>query len=164
MQCPTCGGTHFTQAEIGRKVQCRACGCVYTEKEAAGPKVPAASLPVPTRTRSSRQERFNARRIQGKVTLNSGAMGEKGDVRVPGIARQEAKTTRARSYVLHLSDLRKIIAQSERDEIPHLVISFEDNLQQQFVVIEEGWFQTLLRAYLEANVPAHTDSIRPRTR
>lgn len=102
-----------------------------------------------TRARSERQEKHNARANGGRLTANSGAGSDKGDVKVPGVLREECKTTLAASYVLKLEDLRKVVAAARRDEIPIMRIAFGDNLREQFVVIESGWFQTLFNNYRE---------------
>ena len=102
-----------------------------------------------TRGRSSRQEGWNAKRVKGKVTSNSGAGDEKADVRIKGILRDENKTTRGRSFVLKLAELQKVAGEAEDGEIPVLTVSFEDNLRQQYRVIPDDWFQELLELYKE---------------
>ncbi len=102
-----------------------------------------------TRGRSERQEKYNARQVDGRVTANSGAGRDKGDVKVRGVLREEDKTTEKASYVLKLADLRKIASAARGDEIPIMRIAFEDRLDQQYVVLPSDWFQQLFTMYRE---------------
>lgn len=79
--------------------------------------------------------------------MNSGAMDDKGDVKVPGVLRDENKTTGARSFSLKLDDLKKVASAAKRDEIPVLTISFEDNLHQQYRVLRDADFMELFNFY-----------------
>jgi len=142
MACPFCGSTKAKQAPVGYKLQCESCGRVFNK-----PPKRVKSKSRTTRARSSRQEKYNAKAVGGRVTANSGALGEKGDVRVPGLLRDENKTTKHRSFSLKLADLERIAAQAEGDEIPVLTICFEDDLRKQYRVISDAWFHQLLEAH-----------------
>jgi hypothetical protein len=53
---------------------------------------------TPSHARAKVQEKNLARRVGGKQTNGSGAGNEKGDVRLKGFVRIEAKTTKHRSF------------------------------------------------------------------
>jgi hypothetical protein len=76
-------------------------------------------------------------------------MDDKGDIKVPGLLRDENKTTAKRSFSLKLDDLRKVAAAAKGDEMPVMTISFEDNLQQQYRVIRDSDFLELFNFYKE---------------
>ena len=77
--------------------------------------------------RSPRQERELAKRTGGKVTRGSGNGNEKGDVRVKGIARIEAKTTTKKSFSITKEMLDKIEdAAVSSNELPAIVVEFID--------------------------------------
>ncbi len=76
---------------------------------------------------SRKQEIDLAEDLGGKVQLNSGAVvGSKGDVRVKGEYRVEAKFTAANSYKLDLDELYKIASECEGLEKPLFVVDFLD--------------------------------------
>jgi hypothetical protein len=78
--------------------------------------------------RAPKQERQLAIRVQGRVTPQSGAGAVKGDVRVRGILRIEAKTTIHKSFSVTLDMIRKIeAAASSCGEAPAMVIEFLDS-------------------------------------
>jgi hypothetical protein len=61
----------------------------------------------------------------GRRTRGSGSGMEKGDVRVPGMVRIEAKSTQAKSYSLTLKDLAKIEgAACNSGEVPMMQVDF----------------------------------------
>lgn len=71
------------------------------------------------------QERELALRMGGHVTPGSGNKEVKGDIRVRGICRIEAKTTKHKSFSVTLSMLDKIeSAAIPHSEIPCMVIEF----------------------------------------
>jgi len=77
--------------------------------------------------RSPKQERQLAKRTKGTTTSNSGAGKTKGDVRVKGIARIEAKCTQNKSFSVTRDMIEKITnAATFNDEIPAIVIEFLD--------------------------------------
>lgn len=76
---------------------------------------------------SQRQELDIAEELGGRVQLASGALaGSKGDVRIKGAYRIEAKFTKAGSYSLKLEDLYKIMSECGAGEKPLFIIDFLD--------------------------------------
>jgi len=144
--CPFCGSRRLRESPVSASSLC--CRDCEREFDAFSTQEQTRRSAEPTtRSRSDRQERFNARSVGGRVTANSGAGRDKGDVKVRGLLREEDKTTGKTSYVLKRADLRKIAAAAQGDEIPVMSIAFEDNLNEQFVVVPRGWFEQLLRSY-----------------
>lgn len=77
--------------------------------------------------RSRKQEKELATRLGGKKTLASGSKSEKGDVRVRGVLRIEAKTTKHKSFSVTIDMVRQIEdAALCSDELPCIVIEFND--------------------------------------
>lgn len=75
--------------------------------------------------RSRKQEREIAGRLGGRVTAASGSLQEKGDVRVKGVLRIEAKTTMHKSFSVTMDMVRKIEeAAASGDELPVIAIDF----------------------------------------
>ncbi|QSY98690.1 hypothetical protein J2J97_31970 (plasmid) [Rhizobium bangladeshense] len=69
------------------------------------------------------QEREIAKRVGGNVTKASGAQGEKGDARVRGVVRIEAKTTSNKSFSVTREIIEKIEAAAlGAGEVPYLEI------------------------------------------
>lgn len=82
---------------------------------------------TPSHRRAPKQERELASRFKGKTTIASGALSEKGDVRVRRLIRIEAKTTKNKSFSITQEMLDKIeTAALAADEIPVMVIEFND--------------------------------------
>lgn len=80
---------------------------------------------TPAHDRSRKQEKEVARRIGGNTTLASGALAEKGDVRLKGVARIECKTTMNKSFSVTREMVEKIEnAALSAGELPALVIEF----------------------------------------
>ena len=78
--------------------------------------------------RSAKQESSLASRLGGTLVPRSGAGKIKGDVRIKGVARIEAKTTIHKSYSLTLATWLKIKnAAVAADECPAMVIEFLDS-------------------------------------
>jgi hypothetical protein len=71
-------------------------------------------LKTPNHTASIKQERGAAKRYGGKVVKGSGAGFTKGDVRIHGVARIEAKTTIHKSF----SVTAEIISKIENAAVP----------------------------------------------
>lgn len=68
-----------------------------------------------------------ALRVGGKVTPGSGNGSIKGDVRVRGVVRIEAKTTKHKSFSVTLDMIAKIEeAALPSNEVPVLVVEFLD--------------------------------------
>lgn len=81
----------------------------------------------PSHVRSPIQESEIATKLKGEVTRGSGCGFEKGDIRVKGIMRVEAKTTKNKSYSLKRSTfegLEDSIVGS--NEIPAMIIEFNN--------------------------------------
>jgi Holliday junction resolvase len=77
--------------------------------------------------RAPKQERELAKSLRGSLTPASGARDTKGDVRIKGIARIEAKTTKNKSYSLTVETVHKIEeAATKSAEVPVIVIEFND--------------------------------------
>ena len=90
-------------------------------------KVPkrAVGKPFNAQRRSLKQESELAKRVGGKVTRGSGRGVEKGDVRIKGLARIEAKTTSNSSFQLKKEMVAKLeLSSSSSGEIPAIVIEF----------------------------------------
>jgi uncharacterized Zn finger protein (UPF0148 family) len=145
--CPVCGYEgSLDEAPVGRKVVCPTCGRLHSPLAIQVAKAPKSRRRT-TRGRSTRQEKYNAKRVGGDITLNSGAMDDKGDIKVPGVLRDENKTTQYRSFSLKLSDLIKVASAAKGDEIPVMTICFEDDLNQQYRVIRDADFMELFNFY-----------------
>ena len=134
-----------SEAPSGRVLICDDCNRTFPFPVK---KRSAAGRGGSTRARSHRQESHNARAVGGRLTVNSGAGRDKGDVKLPGRLREEDKTTLKASYVLKLDDLRKLQAAAQGDEMPIMRIAFGDDLRSQFVVIQSEWFNHLFKHYL----------------
>ncbi len=141
-ECPLCGGP-VVPAPVGRRMACSPCSRTFSRHECKT-KVPGTRKK--SQTTRGRQEKRTAKTYGGRQTLNSGAMSDKGDVKVEGVLRIEDKTTRARSYVLKLEDLQKVARAANGDEMPVMKVSFEDDLRKQYVIIPEAWFAYLIKA------------------
>lgn len=92
--------------------------------------------------RSAKQEKEIAKAVGGRLTPRSGAGKEKGDVRLKGIARIEAKTTSRKSFSVTLEMLNKLMdAAVPTGEIPIHCIEFldEDGKPIQSVAIMPVW-------------------------
>lgn len=77
--------------------------------------------------RAPKQEKELARRLGGRTTVASGSKVEKGDVRLRGVVRIEAKTTKNKSFSVTRDMVRKIEeAAVSCDELPVIVIEFND--------------------------------------
>jgi hypothetical protein len=75
--------------------------------------------------RSLQQEKELAKRISGRTVKGSGRGNEKGDVRVEGIVRIEAKTTTKSSFSVTSEMIQKIeLASVCSGECPAIVIEF----------------------------------------
>lgn len=78
--------------------------------------------------RSKKQEKELAGRLGGRVTVASGSKMEKGDVRVKGVLRLEAKTTKHRSFSVTLEMVEAIEdAAASSGEVPVILIEFNDS-------------------------------------
>lgn len=74
-----------------------------------------------------KQEKEIAQRLGGRRTPASGARDVKGDVRVKGIVRVEAKTTKHKSFPVTLDMILKIEeAALHAGEMPVIMVEFND--------------------------------------
>lgn len=98
--------------------------------------------------RSKVQEREIATRIGGQVTKASGAGAfEKGDVRLRGLVRIEAKTTQRQSFSVTSEMLGKIEMQAlQAGELPVMVIEIDNTGKKQQVAVMPTWALDLLLA------------------
>lgn len=77
--------------------------------------------------RSKKQEKGLAQKLGGRLTPASGAKDVKGDVRIKGMVRVEAKTTLHKSFSVSLDMIGKIEdAATGSAEMPVIVIEFHD--------------------------------------
>lgn len=102
--------------------------------------------PKKQRRRSMKQEEeIASRSVDGFRVHGSGALpGSKGDVRVPGKFRYEAKYTRAKSYTVEARELRKIRAEATGDEVPVFEVHFLDTngkAEERWVLLDVRHFQ-----------------------
>lgn len=88
---------------------------------------------------SRKQERKLATKLGGRTTLASGALREKGDVRVKGKKRIECKCTQHKSFSITLEMVEKIKAAALlNDETPYIQVDFinkEGKLLEQVAVV-----------------------------
>ena len=96
--------------------------------------------------RAPKQEKELAEEIGGRTVKGSGCGQEKGDVRLPGVARVECKTTRNRSYGVSVDTLRKLEdAAMPSGEIPFLEVELDNQGNPtSFVVLPRWAFETLM--------------------
>ncbi len=77
--------------------------------------------------RSRKQENSLAKTLGGRVTAGSGNKDIKGDVRVKGVVRLEAKTTKNNSFSVTRDIINKIeTAAVNAGEMPVIVVEFHD--------------------------------------
>ncbi len=77
--------------------------------------------------RAPRQEREIAKNLRGTLTPASGAKDTKGDVRIKGVVRIEAKTTKNKSFSVTLDMVNKLeTAATGVAEMPVFIIEFND--------------------------------------
>lgn len=92
--------------------------------------------------RSPKQEKELASRFKGRVVRGSGRGNEKGDVRVKGILRIEAKTTQKDSFRVTREMIDKIEMQAiSTGEAPALIVEFlgSDGKPLQEVAVVPTW-------------------------
>lgn len=82
---------------------------------------------TPSHQRSRVQEKELAKKLGGSVTLGSGNLEVKGDIRVAKVARIECKTTMNKSFSVTREMVRKIqTAAMGAGELPAIVVEFLD--------------------------------------
>ena len=97
---------------------------VFTPKPEPGPRKVSAKQ---SRRASIRQEESIAKNLGGRRQPGSGALpGIKGDVKVDGTYRIEAKYTRNKTYRLDRAELNKIRGECVGLEVPLFVVDFVD--------------------------------------
>lgn len=96
--------------------------------------------------RSKKQEKRVAVREGGRRQPGSGARdGWEGDVRNPGKYRGECKFTRASSYSLKLTDLKKLESQAAANELPAFDVEFQsESPPKRYVILPEWAYETLM--------------------
>ena len=98
---------------------------VVMEDEEKAPEEESAGPSRKLRKRSRKQELDMAEELGGVAQRGSGSMsGAKGDVRLHGKYRIEAKLTQNKSYPLKLETLNKIESECSDFERPALVVEF----------------------------------------
>lgn len=82
---------------------------------------------TPSHNRAPKQEKSLAGRLGGNTVKGSGCGFEKGDVRIKGVARIEAKCTKNKSFSVTREMVEKIEnAALNSGELPAMVIEFLD--------------------------------------
>ena len=98
--------------------------------------------------RSKKQEKSLAKNLGGEPIPGSGSGAQKGDVRVKGFVRIEAKTTKHKSFSVTRDMVDKIEnAALPNNEIPVLAIEFIDeqgNPEKELYIIPSYAFQEYL--------------------
>ena len=94
--------------------------------ESDRPKTPKffSSDTSTTRHRSTKQEKYLAKKLKMKTTVNSGATFNENDLK--GVHWEiEAKTTKSKQYILKISDWEKMNRKLKGERDGCMVISFE---------------------------------------
>ena len=105
----------------------------------------------PSKKRAPRQERALAATLGGRTTSGSGSKTEKGDVRVKGVLRVEAKCTRHKSYSLSLETFEKVedaASLCNPAEVPVMHVEFLDpagNPIKGLYIVRQDDFEELIR-------------------
>lgn len=98
------------------------------------------SFQTPSHARSPVQERELAGKLGGRRVSGSGCGLEKGDVRVKGIVRVEAKTTKADSFSVTKEMIKKIeSAALTSGEVPVIVVEFSGDKSMPSLGIMPMW-------------------------
>lgn len=105
----------------------------------------------PAKNKSPIQERSIAQRLNAKTTKASGSQDEKGDVRLKGVIRLEAKCTRKDSFRVTKDMLRKIEeAALASGELPVIEVEFiNDKAETLYTcsILPTYAFDTLVTSY-----------------
>jgi hypothetical protein len=102
---------------------------------------------TPSHARSRVQEKETAQRTGGKQTKASGALNEKGDVRVKNVARLENKTTVHDSFSVSVDLVEKLensVAGS--DEMPVMQVELRGG-SVKFLVIPDYYLEDILEGF-----------------
>lgn len=98
------------------------------------------SFQTESHARSPEQEDSLAKRVGGRRVKGSGCGFEKGDVRVEGFVRIEAKTTKHKSFSVTIEMLDKIEdAALSAGEVPAMVIEFRQDRDNREVAVIPVW-------------------------
>lgn len=93
---------------------------------------------TPSHARSKVQEAGLAKRVGGAVVKGSGSGDERGDVRLKGFARIEAKTTAAASFSVTVDIIRKLEnAVVGTREIPILEVEIQGGARK--LIVMPSW-------------------------
>jgi hypothetical protein len=124
-------------------MRCDGCGWVFSKWATAKGKQDRVRSP---KRFSDKQERRNAKDIQGRRTLASGGTAfDKGDVKSDDLL-MECKSTEKLSYRIQKGDLAKLAGQTEADQIPVFMLEFRPE-RSEFALIPKDWFLELLESY-----------------
>lgn len=116
------------------------------------PKRMVGKIGEASHQRSRRQEKELASRFRGRMTRGSGRGNEKGDVRVRGLLRIEAKTTKHKSFSVTREMVDKIEnAAITTGELPALIVEFNDGGAKvsELAVIPVWALETLIEKVME---------------
>lgn len=102
----------------------------------SGLKIPKSKQgQTPSHARARQQEKQTAKRLRGRTTKASGALSEKGDVRLKGVARIECKTTKHKSFSVTGEMIKKIEdATVGTEEVPIMEIEIEGGKRSCYVM------------------------------
>ena len=100
---------------------------------------------------SVRQERNLAVELNGKVTSGSGNKQDKADVKIPKLARIEAKATEKKSFSVTREMVDKLRKAKQTDEIPFLQIDLLGDPTMRMVCVEYHYLQELLERVNNVN-------------
>ena len=149
--CPVCESHNLKAWAIG-KMMCGNCEHVFVRSAAVKKKY----VPKTKRTRSrstraisDRQEKRNARKVKGDLTIASGSTPiDKADVKAD-VLRAECKSTEKMGFRLTKADLDKIAAQTEAGKIPVFIVEWRSGPApyEQHAVIPMDWLLELLETH-----------------
>jgi len=109
----------------------------------------------PAHARSRAQEKALARRVGGQVTKGSGSGDERGDVRLRGVVRLEAKTTKNASFSVTTALIDKLeAAVLGAGEVP--IMEIELLLGARTVIVMPAWALDDIMEALTASREAKT--------
>lgn len=117
----------------------------------------------PSKRRAPKSEKELADRVGGRVTVGSGNQREKGDVRITGTARIEAKCTRAKSFSVTREMWQKIEDASGSDgvdEVPVIFVEFlapDGTPEHALYVVGQSDMEELIRRHADAK-PVPSDA------
>ena len=125
-----------------------------------------AGVTDPSKRRAPKQEKDTAKALGGRIVRGSGSGREKGDARVEGVVRIEAKCTRNKSFSVTREMWDKIETAASTcvpSEVPAIHIEFLDadgNRVNGLYVVREDDFEQLITEGPNAGATEHV--ARPR--